>query len=250
MEGKPIVAPAFWDFFLANTKTNLPPPDIKDFQPPLVETLLNKNSLNLNADRTDLFKNKTFVFTSNNEKEQLEEIVKKVGGKCVLLKNGPFPNVDTDEELLLIQGPAQSSQLLDENPKFGNRSIPMQEIALAILLCSCEKNCNPNFVRNNVVFGRNTQNPDPNDTPLVFATQSQDLLQSAPIKQELVIPESLEAEIDTPVPKIVVAKSNLRVNPFSVCSMTTGFKRPMVPVSGENPSKKTKVEITENESME
>lgn len=82
--------------------------------------------------------------------------------------------------------------MIKELAKQNKRHIPMQEIALAIVQCSCEMNCNPNFNKASTVFAVQTQK---RRTQAVLAGESQfpsQDLQSNPIKTENVIPPTLD----------------------------------------------------------
>lgn len=249
VDNKPIVTSKYWEKFAENVKNGLPPPDVDQFKPPLVEALLNKVPLDENQQRKCLFQNKVFIFTDKASKEQMGEIIQKAGGKIDLWdKTSPLSY--TNEELLLMQCNDSTEnenlcKILKQNSKFGKRTIPLQEIAMSIILCSCEKDCNPNFNREVEVFGRKTQVEVFKNTPIAFETQSQDSTPSQLIvKQELIIPETLESEIDAPIrvkkkPAVTIKKendhNNTTMNKF-------GSKRPNSVISDDNPFKKIKTE--------
>ena len=85
----------------------------------------------------------------------------------------------------------------------GERMIPIQEIAMAIVFCSCEKDCNPKFNRLHSVF---QMYPDTESDVFSLApnTPSEDgFYETGIIKKEVIIPESLDADGDlfaTPKP--------------------------------------------------
>lgn len=87
---------------------------------------------------------------------------------------------------------------VDKLKSKGKRPIPFQEIALAVLYCSCEENCNPDFNRKEIlnINTQNTQTPS-----IVFAVntetqsdKSNTQEQSIPATEEYVVSGS-ESEI-------------------------------------------------------
>lgn len=127
--------------------------------------------------------------------------------------------------------------MIKELAKQNKRHIPMQEIALAIVQCSCEMNCNPNFNKASTVFAVQTQR---RRTQVVLAGetqfQSQDL-QSNPIKTENIIPPTLEDDW-VPDYQIEPVRSNVEVP-------ERGVKR-VLEVSPQENAKKSK---SENSTM-
>lgn len=80
------------------------------------------------------------------------------GGKAILWETSPVPveELATDiPEYLFIEDISAKQETKDANKSFyraiehlksnGRRSIPLQEIALAILYCSCQRHCNSKF---------------------------------------------------------------------------------------------------------
>lgn len=90
-------------------------------------------------------------------------------------------------------------EVTDSFIKMGKRGIPLQEIALAIITCSCEKDCNPSFDRKGTVLAMKTQTHSQTNVKniLAEATESQQLFRAVTqdIKMETVIPQSLEMDL-------------------------------------------------------
>lgn len=115
---------------------------------------INTGYLPDNISNTLALKNKKFLNAKNT--------LIFLGGKAILWKKKASLNLDvfesTNPEYIVIQDcdkefQSQAEAFEDYNnimkhlSTISKRSIPLQEIALAILHCSCEKNCNPNFDR-------------------------------------------------------------------------------------------------------
>lgn len=129
-------------------------------------------------------------------------VSKFTGGSCISWEEEPKTlediNNNLTEHVFIKSENDQQNETFDnmikELAKQNKRHIPMQEIALAIVQCSCEMNCNPNFNKASTVFAVQTQK---RRTQVVLAResqfQSQDL-QSNPIKTENIIPPTLDDE--------------------------------------------------------
>lgn len=86
--------------------------------------------------------------------------------------------------------------------EIGERMIPLQEIAMAIVLCSCEKDCNPKFNRIHKVFNKdNLDSSSQISSTLVQNTMENDWFKSALTKQKIIVPPSLEEFDYLAVPK-------------------------------------------------
>uniref|UniRef100_A0A182XUW7 Uncharacterized protein n=1 Tax=Anopheles stephensi TaxID=30069 RepID=A0A182XUW7_ANOST len=132
-------------------------PSAKAFVPMCTESYI-RNEQQLfhpNPSRADLFKGKEFIFLNTVQYGQFESIVKLAGGVCLCaqrekIAKGRFlkPNVITIK--LKSSGSSQSqSQSLDTLSQYiasrGRRMVPDLEIGLALMFCSTEKYCNPEY---------------------------------------------------------------------------------------------------------
>lgn len=120
-----------------------------------------------------------------------------------------FRNLTTDHlkcktpEYLIVsneeipKGTKKLNDIMDLLKHENKRVINLQEIALAIVACSCEKDCNPNFNKTGSLIDQNpilkfTQNI------LAPATQTQDAIRNNSDIQEKthIIPSTLEDKLD------------------------------------------------------
>ncbi|RZC34047.1 nibrin, partial [Asbolus verrucosus] len=257
IDDRPIVKLEYWDKLVENVKAKLPPPNIEDFRPPIAETLVDPSSLVVKPERKVLFAGKIFVFPTSKIKSKMDELVDKTGntgGTSIswdkqplsLLQVSNIKNnylfVETDE---VKQKPQSLKDMHQHLIKLGQRTIPIQEIALAVLTCSCEKNCNPNFNRIENVFMMRETDSHSEVFPLVSETQTQE--SEGQLKEEIIIPESLDEKMSIPAKPIVVSNT-LPKQPLSVvnvgASTSTNFSTPkrISEEPQENPFKKMKLE--------
>ncbi|XP_074025637.1 nbs [Leptinotarsa decemlineata] len=182
IDQKPIVIPAYWSKYVENINKRLPPPNIEEYQnPPMAEALLNKVELKSNITRKELFKGKTFMFLKEKSKMQMEDIIKKVGGAAMSWEKTSIPLADilnSQKDFIIIQTPNQEedthfNKIIKNFIKKGQRTIPLQEIAMAIVHGSCDKDCNPNFNRAEEVFPTSRAIEPTQNNALVPNTESE-----------------------------------------------------------------------------
>ncbi|XP_050068829.1 nibrin [Anopheles maculipalpis] len=132
-------------------------PAVKNFVPTCAEKFfkIEQQLFHPNPLRSNLFAGKEFIFLNTGQYNQFENIVKLAGGVCLSaqrekIAKGRFlkPNVITIR--LDTDGTSQSqSQSLDKLSQYitssGRRMVPDMEIGLALMFCSTEKYCNPEY---------------------------------------------------------------------------------------------------------
>lgn len=79
IDKKPIVKPSYWSDFLQNAKSNRGIPDVRNYMPPMAEALLNKIELQQDLDRSHLFSGKMFIFSKEQLRKSLEDVIRKTG---------------------------------------------------------------------------------------------------------------------------------------------------------------------------
>ncbi|KAJ8954433.1 hypothetical protein NQ318_011109 [Aromia moschata] len=264
IDEKPIVKPAYWSKFAENVNKMKPPPDINEYnKPPIAEALLNNVEFSTDPRRRSLFKGKLFVFSKEKTKKQMEDVIRKA-----VLKNygsrwnfhfmgkGSYAtrrHQEVSQRIYYNPCPdsTDDSNLNDVVKHFSNqgkRTIPLQEIAMSIVLCSCEKDCNPSFNRVEQVFPM-TQPIEPTQSnALVPGSQSQ-YFSVKKYKEEddddvqIVIPDTIEAELVSfkKESKPSTSKSSLG-KPFERSTVDRqDLKRLNKEKLEENPSKKTQI---------
>ncbi|XP_072378884.1 uncharacterized protein [Diabrotica undecimpunctata] len=259
LEDKPTVEPGFWKEFAENVSKNLRPPDISAYNdPPLVEGLLNKVEFKNGIDRKNLFKDKIFLFTLEQERKQVEELISKAGGSCVAWENNceEFKRIAASSKEFLVM---QSRKDVDDKSykdiikllsKQNKRTIPIQEIAMAIIRGSCEKDCNPEFNRVQEVFARTTNKEPSQHKLLAKNTQTQNSIAEPIISKviaETLDPDQLEAP---PIQKKVVQvqEKYVETEKRDIRTETDNdtVKRLAADPVENNPFKKIKLENREN----
>ncbi|XP_076650980.1 nibrin isoform X2 [Halictus rubicundus] len=182
----PIVHLNFWEAMKQAIETGDELPKPADFVPPIVESLVNKQSVSLcvNVKRKTLFGSFIFVSFSERQYKLYGKMISMAGGKSILYSKRPLtikeicaPNV------IVLQYPesdtTQSTQgALPEYETIYNslreckrKMIPETDIPLAILHCSTEKYCNPKY-RFEELLRRSQSKPD---SSKVLALDTQDL---------------------------------------------------------------------------
>uniref|UniRef100_A0A182N5B4 FHA domain-containing protein n=1 Tax=Anopheles dirus TaxID=7168 RepID=A0A182N5B4_9DIPT len=130
-------------------------PMVEEFLPVCTESHIRnmQQFFHPNSTRRDLFRGKEFIFLSNTQFVQFEEIVKLAGGVCLCAQRERIgksrflkPNVIT---IKLKEASASQSQTFDSLSQYisarGRRMVPDPEIGLAIMYSSMEKYCNPDY---------------------------------------------------------------------------------------------------------
>ncbi|XP_058130700.1 nibrin [Anopheles ziemanni] len=153
----PVVSPAYFEVVSACVAQGKTLPPVSDFVPTCLESDI-KNDPQMfqpKSARSELFKDREFIFLSTTQGKQYETIIELAGGICRSAQREKIakthfvkPNVVTIK--LKEAGPSQSqSQSLDSLDKQftarGLRMIPEVEIGLAVLYASTEKYCNPSY---------------------------------------------------------------------------------------------------------
>ncbi|KAJ8920805.1 hypothetical protein NQ315_004946 [Exocentrus adspersus] len=232
--------------FLRGYKKNLPPPDINHHnKPPVAEKLLNRIDLQPNPERKILYKGKQFIFEKEEDRIKMEQIIKKAGGTSISWEKNrlPIENMKSAvNDFIFIQTGdeiyyADLKQLIQDFLKRGKRTIPVQEIAMSILHCSCEKDCNPNFNRVKQVFPASKPKEPTQNNALAADSESQYFSFKTEAREgPSVIPDTFEKrldELETPHYKFVANEDK---------DTSQSKKRINVGEAQEAPSKKIKTD--------
>lgn len=244
-EEQPIVTGKYFQDYIKSIKNNIHPPNVKDYLPEINESLLSKKiKLEYHASRRTLFKNKTFVFLTEKCKVQMAELISVTGGNSIswetkkltidMLKKEKTNYIFLEENIDDINQNSDMYKSFSKCVKFlsesGKRSIPLQEIALAIVHNSCEENCNPLFNRVALLIA-NT--PSTQNSEQILAYDTEHILPTSTQK------ESQMSEMQTMV--VMPSYDDIDVSPIE----NQSFKRPLDLNSSEEkaPRKKNKKEI-------
>ncbi|XP_031347312.1 nibrin isoform X2 [Photinus pyralis] len=209
--GVPIVNVSYWDDYVKCVKAHEPLPDVKNYVPKCSEVIINDNiSFEYKEERRELFKNKLFVFPKKSDNEKMVGLINLAGGDSVSWDIHPISVekiANEDSKDYIVMQTSNINDNIKQNPsladflhhytKLGNRTIPLQEIALAIINCSCEKDCNPKFNRKACVFKASTQQVARSEACLAMPTQSMDVMsEQVNFKSETVIPQSYDVDMN------------------------------------------------------
>ncbi|CAH0556920.1 unnamed protein product [Brassicogethes aeneus] len=252
VDGIPLVVPKYWQKFIECMNKRIPPPQIEDYKPGVAEAALRNVSFEYNPKRLKLFHRKCFIFAKERSKSQMEDIIKKLGGQCISWEEKRISLEKIKiicHQIIYIQMPDENTfepslqEVIDYMKSQNRRLIPLPEIALAIVQCSCEKDCNPGFNRVDNVF--NNQET-PNKSAPVLVAQSETLSENVEpvknVKEDLVLPESID--LDEEDDKCSVKDSQVAPQLASVAF--DNKKRPSCDNDKDlvlNPYKKKKTEI-------
>ncbi|XP_076322299.1 nibrin isoform X2 [Tachypleus tridentatus] len=163
---KPLVTPDYFRVFVECIENKTELPDACRFLPPIGESAINKNDVNFNiiSKRKTLFKDKTFVFLTAKQYKKLHLPVTLGGGKAILLEEKQnFKESFWNEPGLCIMEYSDSVELSQSSDyvhtifstikQKNQRPIPESDIGLAVVYCSTEKFCNPDFDFGSALFG-------------------------------------------------------------------------------------------------
>lgn len=210
VQGVPIVTPAYWTAYIECVRENRQHlPNVNDFVPEINEQFIRKNPnlLHVNLRRQRLFQGKTFIFMTRRHMAAFESIIKLAHGNCDYLEKNRFVKKDLlKEEIIPVvfktAGQSQATQdinnVVDYLGKHGRRAVSETELSLAILHCSIERYCNPDFQMQKC-FEMNTIDLTEGDGEVIVEetpaprTNESDLVPAS----EIILPESIGLTDDT-----------------------------------------------------
>lgn len=204
VQGSWIVTTQFWNECLIAVNNRKPLPDPKQFIPQVIESTINKDDVSFLPDerRGKLFTDRKFIFFSRRQLEMYKTVLLNSSATPLLLSESRMtksmlcnPNVVVIQ--YIIGNTSQESQsqknqindIVNYLKSKGRRAVADAEIGLAILYCSTDKYCNPDFNFTSEVF-RQSQ---PTTTNVkILAPETQEPTQTMQCKKEtIVINESL-----------------------------------------------------------
>nr|XP_021189916.2 nibrin [Helicoverpa armigera] len=201
VQGSHIVTVEYWNKSLEHVTNLSALPDPQDYLPQVVESTLNKEVVSFLPDnrRKILFSGKKFIFFSRRQYEMYKAVLIKGGASPMLLSECRMTiSMLCANDIIVIQyiptGATQETQsqkktindIVTQLKNRGKRVIADAEIGLAILYCSMEKYCNPNFSFTSEVV---KQTPVPVKPSKVLAQESQEPM-SQQKKENIRIDES------------------------------------------------------------
>lgn len=193
-EGQPIVTAKYFQDYVESIKKNTAAPELLNYVPELNETLLSKNiSLNYVPTRKTLFQSKIFVFLTEKSKIQMSELIAIAGGNSISWERDKFDanklkkehnyifleenRDEMNKNSEMFKSFTKCIKLIQEN---GKRSIPLQEIALAVIHNSIEENCNPNFNRAALLLLGQTEETPKTEIIYAYDTAVSDSMDTQP----------------------------------------------------------------------
>lgn len=204
VQGAHIVTVEYWNKCLeaVNLQTSLPDPN--NFTPQIIESTLNKEVVSFLPDerRKNLLVGKKVIFFSKRQFEMYKAVLAKASANPLLLSESKMTkSMLCEKDVFVIQynitSASQETQtqrnsildIVNYLKSKGKRVITDVEIGLAILYCSTDKYCNPDFNFPSEVIKQTDQTAK---TSTVLAQESQEPTQGFHSKKEnVVINESL-----------------------------------------------------------
>ncbi|CAD0199175.1 unnamed protein product [Chrysodeixis includens] len=160
VQGSNIVTTDFWTKCFENVSKSLALPDPQEFVPKVMESTLNKEIVSFQPDarRSSIFNGKKFIFFSRRQHDMYKTVLIKSGATPMLLSECRMTiSMLCGPDVVVIQyistGTSQETQsqrtqmtdIVNQLKNKGKRVVADAEIGLAILFCSSNKYCNPNF---------------------------------------------------------------------------------------------------------
>lgn len=160
VQGSNIVTVEFWNKCLESVTNLTALPDPHIFLPQVVESTLNREVVSFlpDARRKALFQEKKFIFFSRRQFEMYKPVLVKSGASPMLLSECKMTiSMLCAQDVIVIQyvmtTTSQETQsqkktindIVNQLKGKGKRVVADAEIGLAILYCSMDKYCNPNF---------------------------------------------------------------------------------------------------------
>ncbi|CAK1596103.1 unnamed protein product [Parnassius mnemosyne] len=209
VQGSFIVTTEFWNKCSEAVTKCTPLPDPRNFIPQIVETTLNKENVSFLPDncRKTLFTGKTVVFFSRRQLDMYKNVLTKSSASALLLSETKMTkSMLCNDNIIVIQYNLTSTSQETQTQKNlindivcylkskGKRVVADAEIGLAILYCSLNKYCNPDFNFSSEVIKQ------PSDqsvkTTNILAHESEEPVPSICKLENVVINESLNSKTD------------------------------------------------------
>ncbi|CAH1953575.1 unnamed protein product [Acanthoscelides obtectus] len=210
IDDKPIVLPQYWTKLKDHVRSGEEFPKVENYNnPPVSGTLLSRVEWKRGINRRNMFKNKLFIFLTENNKQIMEGVIARLGGTSIAWEKKPMPlqDIEKSPKQIIVVQPLEKTQnssfqeLVELVSKRGQRLIPQQEIALAVVSGNCEKDCNPEFDRASEVFCNVSKCAPSQSTVLAQNTEdqaySQDLCNVKKEKPDIVIRATYSPENNT-----------------------------------------------------
>ncbi|CAG9786200.1 unnamed protein product [Diatraea saccharalis] len=206
VQGAHIVTVEFWNKCLDAVKSQVMLPDPHDYTPQIIESTLNKENVTFlpNSRRQTLFSDKTVVFFSKRQYEMYKTVLSNAAANPLLLSECALKKITLCEKNFIViqynitaasQETETQKHLIQEIVDYlkskGKRLITDVEIGLAVLYCSTQKYCNPDFQFPTEIIKQSDQNIKQSK---VLAQETQEQNQNIQSNREnVVINESLSS---------------------------------------------------------
>lgn len=204
--GIPIVNIKFWQAVKISKENKSQFPKASRYCPELDDAIMRSGNVNLLPleGRRGIFKNLTFIFFLKKQLNTYQDMIKLAGGTCVYYDDKINKRQLSAKTTIVIQFSQDESQNEDHQgptidlleqilKKSKRRIIPESEIPLAILHCSTDQSCNPDFSYHELLKRKGTEELERNAHTLVPETQYDDDENSKKLnKPARIIPESID----------------------------------------------------------
>ncbi|XP_028177108.1 nibrin [Ostrinia furnacalis] len=204
VQGAHIVTVEFWSKCLEAVNSQMALPDPNNFTPQIIESTLNKEVVSFLPDdrRKSLLLGKKVVFFSKRQFDMYKAVLTNASASPLLLSESKMSkSMLCEKDVFVIQYNLTSSSqetqtqrnsivdIVNYLKSKGKRVITDVEIGLAVLYCSTDKYCNPDFNFPSEVIKQTDQTAK---NPTVLAQETQEYNYGAKCKKEnVVINESL-----------------------------------------------------------
>ncbi|KAL4235286.1 hypothetical protein ACF0H5_006923 [Mactra antiquata] len=185
---KYIILPTYLEQYIKHLHGKAEKPDPGMFTPDLAETQLDATCVSFKPDvrRKTLFKGLKFYFCSEKQLKKMKFAIELAGGLPVLMKKGNIdPDICKQGSVVMScadMGQSQSddwvTQIHNILDKKNKHFILDAEIGYAILYCSTEKHCNPDYVADEDLCKLPSQSLSQVE-PFVPNTETQKMTQSS-----------------------------------------------------------------------